>query len=55
MRREMGGVFDWGRVSEPQMRSLADKMFDSAHVPAESRKAYWDWFDRMKTSLEGVG
>ena len=51
-KKEMGGKFDWGKVSEGQMRDLSDKMFDAADVPAQIRSDYWNWFDRMKSALQ---
>lgn len=50
-KKEMGGTFDWGKVSEPNMRVLSEKMFDAAKVPSNTRQTYWDWFDRMKGAL----
>ncbi|MBL4688259.1 MAG: hypothetical protein JKY37_26970, partial [Nannocystaceae bacterium] len=50
-KKEMGGTFDWGKVSETQMRGLSEKMFDAAGVPAQMRTNYWSWFDRMKSAL----
>ncbi len=51
MREKMGGVFDWKRVSEAEMRQLSEKMFDAAKVPSTIRKQYWEAFDRMKLDL----
>jgi hypothetical protein len=51
MRREMGGTFDWARVTEADMRTLSDRMFEAAEVPREMQTAYWAWFERMKGAL----
>ncbi|MBK8239518.1 MAG: hypothetical protein IPK74_28690 [Deltaproteobacteria bacterium] len=51
MKAEMGGVFDWAKVSEDQMRRLSEKMFDAAGVPRQVRADYWRWFERMKGAL----
>jgi len=48
----MGGKLDWTKVSEKEIRSLSEKMFDAAKVPEKMRKEYWDWFDRMKDALQ---
>ena len=51
MRQGMGGKFDWGKVSEAEMRSLSQRMLDAAEVPANIRQEYWAWFERMKGVL----
>jgi hypothetical protein len=51
MRQDMGGTFEWSKVPEPGMRSLSERMFDKASVPAATRQQYWEWFDRMKGAL----
>ena len=51
MGRSMGSVFDWTKVSEPDMRILTEGMFDAAGVPGGMRQDYWDWFERMKGAL----
>ena len=51
-RKEMGGTFDWGKVSEKDMKLLSEKMFDAAEVPADIRQQYWDWYSRMKSALK---
>ncbi len=51
MRQKMGGKFDWGKVTEDEMRSLSEEMFDAANVPQGIRNQYWEWFDRMKEAL----
>lgn len=51
-RREMGGMFDWSRVPETNMRVLSEKMFDAAAVPAATREQYWNRFNLMKGALE---
>ena len=50
--KAMGGKFDWKKVSESDIRTLSEKMFDAASVPANIRQEYWDWFERMKNALE---
>lgn len=51
MEKKMGGVFDWTKVSEADMRALSEKMFDAAGVPAAIRTQYWAEFDRMMLKL----
>ncbi len=51
MRRKLGGVFDWNKVSETEMRALSEKMFDAAQVPASIRQQYWEEFEKMKDAL----
>jgi hypothetical protein len=51
MSRQMGGKFDWAKVTEEQMRSLSEKMFDAAQVPPQIRQEYWSQYERMKASL----
>ncbi|MDP1562445.1 MAG: hypothetical protein Q8M16_13790, partial [Pirellulaceae bacterium] len=51
MRQRLGGTFDWSKVSESEMRSLSEKMFDAAQVPGNIRQEYWDWFIRMQGAL----
>ena len=46
MRSEMGGTFDWGKVSEAQVRELAEGMMDAAEVPASIRAQYWEQFEQ---------
>ena len=52
MKKQMGGKFDWGKVSEKQMRSLSEEMFDAAGVPVDIRTRYWEWYTRMKKAVE---
>jgi hypothetical protein len=49
--KQMGGEFDWGRVTEQEMRNLSNDMFNAAGVPREMITDYWAWFERMKTKL----
>jgi hypothetical protein len=51
MRQRMGGTFDWGKVTEAEMRALSEKVLDDAKVPADIRQEYWAWFERMKGAL----
>jgi hypothetical protein len=51
MRKQMGGVFDWGNVSETEMKALSESMFDAAQVPSNIRQEYWSWFARMMNTL----
>jgi hypothetical protein len=52
MTKKMGGAFDWAKVSEADMRSLSERMFDAADVPASVREEYWDKFERMNGVLQ---
>lgn len=49
--KQRGGKFDWSKVTEHQIRKLAEEMFDAAGVPAGIRKQYWAEFARMKRAL----
>ncbi len=51
MGRKSGGTFDWNKVSESDMHSLTEKMFEAAQVPANVRAEYWAEFERMKAVL----
>jgi hypothetical protein len=51
MAAKMGATFDWANVSEAEMRALAEKMLDAAHVPPAIRQEYWQAFERMKAAL----
>jgi len=51
MKKRMAGTFDWGKVSETDMRALSEKMFDAAEVPRKMRTDNWDWFTRIKGAL----
>ncbi|MCD8532303.1 MAG: hypothetical protein LRY66_13385, partial [Saccharospirillaceae bacterium] len=51
MRKNMSGTFDWSKVSERQMRSLSENMFDAADIPLNTRQQYWKWYDQMKGAL----
>jgi hypothetical protein len=50
-KARMGGVFDWSKVSQAEMKGLSEKMFDEAGVPASIRGEHWAWFDRMIRAL----
>jgi RHS repeat-associated protein len=50
-RASMGGIFDWAKVSEADMRMLSEQMFDAAGVPQNMRQDYWAWYGRMKNKL----
>jgi hypothetical protein len=52
MAQKMDGAFDWRKVSEEEMRELAEEMFDAASVPASIRQEYWAEFDKMKSALQ---
>jgi len=51
MRGKMGGNFDWGKVSETEIRDLSEKLFDAADVPQESRMEFWKQFEQYKATL----
>lgn len=52
MRREMGGKFEWGKVSESNIRTLSDRMFQASKTPVGIQSAYWQWFESMKAALQ---
>jgi hypothetical protein len=52
MKKQMGGTFDWSRVSEADIRALGEKMFEASRTPQQIQRGYWQWFDRMKAALE---
>jgi RHS repeat-associated protein len=47
----MGGVFDWGKVTEAEMLNLSEQMFDAAKVPEAARKEYWSQWNAYKKSI----
>jgi len=51
MRGRMGGNFDWGKVSETEIRALSEKLFDVAGVPQGARQEYWKQFEQYKATL----
>ena len=51
MREKMGGNFDWGKVSEAEIRDLSEKFFDAAEVPKEVRQEFWKQFEQYKATL----
>jgi RHS repeat-associated protein len=51
MKEAMGGVFDWSKITESDMRALSEQMFDAAGVPSNIRAQYWQEFERMKQAL----
>ena len=52
MRKKMGGVFDWSKVSDKEIRALSEAMFDAAGVPANIRQQYWAEFAKMTRALK---
>lgn len=50
-RKAMGGNFDWKRVSEGDMRSLGNRMFDAAKTPQPVRTEYWSRYEYMMGRL----
>ena len=52
MKAKLGGVFDWSKISQAEMKDLSERMFDAAGVPANIRTEYWAWFDRMIGALD---
>lgn len=52
MRRKLGGTFDWSKVTESDIRRLAESMFNAAQVPSNVRQQYWTEFEKMKAALE---
>jgi hypothetical protein len=52
-KRQLGGTFDWAKVSEEQMRDLAERMFDAANVPEAVRSEYWRQFNNFRHGLGG--
>jgi hypothetical protein len=51
MTERMGGKFDWGRVSEVEIRNLSERMFDGANVPNNVRRQFWEQFEKYRASL----
>ncbi len=49
--KKLGGTFDWSKISEEEIRSLSEEMFDAAEVPPSVRQEYWAEFERMKNAL----
>jgi hypothetical protein len=42
--KRVGGRVDWQKVSWPEVRSLAERMFDAAKVPPAARQRYYEVF-----------
>jgi hypothetical protein len=51
MRKKMGGSFDWGKVSETDIRNLSEELFDAAEVPKGVRQEFWKQFEQYKATL----
>ncbi|MGC5076584.1 SpvB/TcaC N-terminal domain-containing protein [Agrococcus sp. DT81.2] len=51
MAEKMGGVFDWKKVTEAQIRALSEKMFDAAKVPEAVRREYYKQWNAYKKSI----
>lgn len=51
MTEKMGGIFDWGKVSEVEIRNLSEMMFDEAKVPRSVRQQFWEQFDSYRATL----
>jgi HNH/Endo VII superfamily toxin with a SHH signature len=47
----LGGKFDWSKITEEQMRSLSEEMFDASRVPEDVRQEYWKEFEKMKAVM----
>jgi len=43
--------FDWGKVSEVEIRKLSEEMFDVAKVPKSVRREFWKQFDQYMATL----
>lgn len=48
----MGGTFDWGKVTETEMKALSKQMFDAAKVPEAVRKEYWSQWNSYRKSIK---
>jgi len=51
MKQQMGGKFDWAKVTEADMTALSEKMFDAAKVPEAVRAEFWKQFNKFKSTL----
>ena len=51
MRQKMGGIFDWAKVSEADIRALSDRMFNAAKVPPDIRAEYYQQFQNFLKTL----
>jgi phage portal protein BeeE len=51
MGEKHGGVFRWRKVTEAEIRGLAEDMFDAARVPRRIRRQYWAEYDKMMVAL----
>jgi len=51
MKATMGGVFDWAKVSEAEMRQLANDMMDVAQVSPQIKNDYWKEFENYLRQL----
>jgi hypothetical protein len=51
MKKKHGGVFDWSKVTEAEMKKLAMKQMTESKVPKGARAIYWKEYNRMKAVL----
>ena len=51
LRHEMGGAFEWSKVSDDQIISLSNQMLDAASVPQITRDVYWEQYGKMLGAL----
>ncbi len=51
MRAQLGGTFDWTKITETQARDLAEHLFNGADVPPAIRAQYWTMFDAHLSKL----
>jgi len=48
---ERPSMIHWSKVSESDMKTLAESMFDAAGVPKNVRDEYWKHFNNYKDGL----
>ncbi|MFI9836279.1 SpvB/TcaC N-terminal domain-containing protein [Nonomuraea sp. NPDC051941] len=49
-----GAPLDWGKITESQMRALAEQMFKESKTPVSIQRQYWQAFDKYLQELKKV-
>jgi RHS repeat-associated protein len=52
IRAKTGAPLDWGKITEGQMRSLAEQMFKESKTPVSIQNQYWKAFNKYLQELK---
>jgi RHS repeat-associated protein len=52
IEKQTGAPLDWGKITESQMRALAEKMFEESKTPLNIQQQYWKAFDQYLQELK---